>query len=200
MRITTLAIGVLLATTAAAQAPLSGQLPVSRSFSSRGGTQTVSAVAKATYMARAENNGVYLLDLLVIWRGTPGWFATSDGGSGGGSTGGTNVNNVTLSYGDVNLQLSLTYEPRTLTIQGMPVPLGTDNVVLVDGVDSAKGPSVVRTLRVDPAMNAERGPEMVYQVLKRSPEIIDFVKCGTALPDAQLQVSVDTICARIARQ
>jgi hypothetical protein len=162
----------------------------------RSGTETVSAVAKATWTARAARDGAYLLDLVVVWRGSPGWFANSDTGSGGSGGGGTGAYTAALSYGDVNLHVSLTYEPRALMIQGKPVPLGDENVVLVDRVDTA-GPVIVRTLRVDPSMGSGRGSETIYEVLARAPDVVEFLQCSTRLAHDRLQAVVDRICARI---
>jgi hypothetical protein len=124
---------------------LHAQSPVSRTSGSRVVSPTVVATTIIEYSSpdRAE------LQLLVLWRGAPGWF-TNGGGSGSGSgqtSGGPLL--VNLSYGRLSFTLSFDAAAHRVAIQNMDVPLGPDdNVILLDAADGGGGPQVVGTLHV----------------------------------------------------
>ena len=115
------------------------------------------------------------LELLVLWRGTPGWFLrpASGGGSsvsfedtveyprpsrdasrpeqaGGAPAGRRLGSTVTIRQGSVLLELRFDPESATVYVQEHPIRLNGDNVVLVDDVDGPAGPQVAGTLRIDP--------------------------------------------------
>ena len=112
------------------------------------------------------------LELLVLWRGTPGWFLRP--ASGGGSVsfedtveyprpgrdtsrpeqaralaGRRRGSTVTIRQGSVLLELRFDPESAIVYVQGHLVRLNEDNVVLVDDVDGPAGPQVAGTLRID---------------------------------------------------
>ena len=62
-----------------------------------------------------------------------------------------------FGYGDVELEVAFNATKRTAEIQGKPVDLGNANVILVDHVDSAEGPRVISTLRIDGEVPSEAG-------------------------------------------
>jgi hypothetical protein len=147
-------------------------------------------------VTRVNSDGARTLDLLVLWRGSPGWLAKGPERSTGG--GSANVYRETTEYGDVRVDLELTHEPRKVTIQDKPVPVSNENVILVDNVDKPRGSTVVRMLRVDPAMPPDNGFPDIWEVIRRSPEMVDFVRCDVRMPDALTQKMADTFCARLA--
>src|SRR5687767_8238909 len=66
--------------------------------------QVVSGVAMATWVARVERDGARVLQMLVLWRGSPGWFASgSDNTSSGG--GDCRLYHSGISRGDLQLQV-----------------------------------------------------------------------------------------------
>ena len=73
------------------------------------------------------------------------------------------------------------------------IPLGDHNVVLVDDVDAASGPRVVKTLRVDGALSEL---SRVEPVIARSPELVGYLRCDLRVPDARQQAMMDAVCAR----
>jgi len=161
------------------------------------GTRPMSAVALVTWVTRYGSDGAQVLDLLVLWRGTPGWFSrgSGNGTSGGGSPGSFHS---TIRYGGLKLQLEFQSQARVAQIQGRRVELHDDNVILVDGVDTADGPTVVGTLRVEPELpQTDNGFPRIEAVLQRSPEIASFLQCDARLPDARVQAFIDSICAQV---
>ena len=156
-------------------------------------SRIVSPTVVATVMVRTLN-GENSLSLLVLWRGGLGWFL-KDGprGSGGGMRQGSAAARV--QYGGLNLTAELRLTPRTVVIQGANGPLdpGDANVILVDKVDGAL--KVVATLKIDPSMATNKQLE---PVLKRSPQIVDFLQCDQKLSDPMVQSTVvDPICRAV---
>jgi hypothetical protein len=173
------------------------RLPPPGTTATSSGTQVISPVAVMTWATRHGHDGVHTLDLIVLWRGAPGWFMR--GGprrdSGGG---GTDSFHSTARYGDVEVQVTLQTAKRIAEVQGQRVELGDANVILVDGVDTAGAAKVVRTLRIDPAVPlSQEGRPRVEEVLRRSPEVLSFLQCETAMPDGKGQAMIDVICARV---
>jgi hypothetical protein len=160
-------------------------------------TQVISPVALMTWVTRYGHDGIHSLDLIVLWRGAPGWFTrgTSRSTSAGGSA---DTFHSTIRYGGLDLQLGLQPTKRTAEVQGQKVELGDANVILVDQVDTAGGAQVVRTLRIDPAVPlSEDGRPRVEEVLRRSQEIVSFLQCEAAMPDGKGQAMIDRICAQV---
>jgi hypothetical protein len=144
--------------------------------------------------------GPMTLDLLVLWRGAPGWFL-KDGhqsSSGGGDDRG-HVN-VRLEQAGVVLEINLDTQNGTARIAGEELVLGDANVILVDGVDLPEGPKVVGTQYVDPL--TEPLPDGLYIILRRAPDLLPFMQCGAVLPDTAgfVQQVFDASCARMVNK
>ena len=114
------------------------------------------------------------------------------GSSGGGSS--TGRRSSTLKYGGLFLQVLFDGPARVAEIEDRKIPLNDDNVLLLDDVDSATGPKVVKTLRVDSDLS---DPHRVEIVIRRSPELVAYLRCDTKLPDARQQATMDIICAQV---
>jgi len=171
---------------------------------SNSGTAPVSPSVMATEMSDVDAAGRGTLQLLILWRGSPGWFRQGGGSGGGGSMGGPHptIRSEWISQGGVNLTVRFDPAARKVWIQDEEIVLDDANVVLVDGVDSPAGPEVVRTLRIDPEYETTmvpapyggsmgRGRQMRPQptpaqtFIRRSPELVEFLQCAT--PVAGLQ-------------
>jgi len=107
--------------------------------------------------------------------------------------------------------------PRKGWIQDQEIDLNDANVVLVDEVDAPTGPRVVGVLRIDPSYRAlmepppagvpvgPRGmrerpqPVPVHTFIRRSPELVEYLKCDVHLPDLQPyeQQVFDRWCAAV---
>lgn len=192
---------------------------------SSGGTGPVSPSVLATDMCVVDAAGNGTLELLILWRGTPGWFRKNAGGASGGGQGGTMgggpspiIRSGWISQGGVNLSVRFDPAARKVWIQDSEIALNDANVVLVDGVDSPAGPQVVGTLRIDPAYptavglppgvpGGAVGPRSRPQVvpvqtfIRRSPELVEFLQCDVRLPDASAyeQQAFDTWCAWVTQ-
>ncbi|HEY3885938.1 MAG TPA: hypothetical protein VGL62_12055 [Vicinamibacterales bacterium] len=125
------------------------------------------------------------LQMLVLWRGTPGWRTAaraphqeSGGGSGGGSV------HVNLIYGSVSLDLSFSPSTNVVRLRDTPthVPDGT-NVLFVDDVDGRNGPTLVRTMAFDVGgANIDPRRGSIAPLLSRSPDVVAYLRCDVAAP------------------
>jgi hypothetical protein len=158
------------------------------------GDRVLSPAVVGAWFTHFDAPGSNTLDLLVLWRGSPGWFlrGESRGGSGGG--GGTGRRTVSVRYGGLLLHALFDGPARLAEIDGRSVPLNDHNVVLVDDVDSASGLKVVKTLRVDPALP---DPVRTEIVIRRSSELVAYLRCDVKLSDARQQSMMDSICAQV---
>jgi hypothetical protein len=155
----------------------------------------VSAATKVTYRIRSEGSKE-TLDLLVLWRGSPGWFARG-GPSGSSGISGRDEWSMEDHDGGVSLTLRMNQQTRTVWVQDKPVALGTANTILVDLVDSPQGPQIVRTLTVDATLGDGNVPDRILPVLARSMDLLYFMRCDTRLPDARVHERLAPLCARI---
>ena len=176
---------------------------------SNSGTGPVSPAVLATTMAVMNTPGRGTLDLLVLWRGTPGWFMRTGGQGGGGSSSsgggveaGLEVRVERISQGGVSLNLRFEPKSRRLWILDKEIVLGNANVVLVDGVDETAGPRVVGTLHIDPGFDtavdlppampsgprgAQRpGAVPAQTFIRRAPELVSFLQCDVRAPNASV--------------
>jgi hypothetical protein len=129
--------------------------------------------------------------LIVLWRGTPGWFMRPGGSTAtDGSSAGQSHHVITQG----GVRLTLDYDPsaRVATIQGRSLALGQDNVVFVDDVDSAAGPRVTGTGRVPRALPGSAG--QIGLVLRKSPEVVAFLRCDAVLPDPGARAVLGNLC------
>ena len=203
MRVAGVWAGVAIVVAGGLRAPVSAQLPPEARLPRPGttatssATQVISPVALVTWVARYGSDGARVLDLLVLWRGSPGWFMRGSqprGSSGGGSGGSFHS---TITYGGLDLQLGFQAETRVAEIQGQSVRLKDANVILVDHVDTSGKLEVVGTMRIDPEFPPTEGPPRIDAVLRRSPEIVSFLRCDARLPDGRAQAMIDVLCAQM---
>jgi hypothetical protein len=179
---------------------------MARSFaqSSIGTNRVISPAVVASWQSRDLGDGTGALGFLVLWRGAPGWFMRGSSSSGGGeiASGGSgkSYSHSWMSYGDITLTIDFAsdaadFPPAStvLTLAGREVPLRDANVVLVDGADT-EHPTVVATRLVEPAYE---GPDAVAAIVKRSPELFEFLRCDARMPDATVQPMIEAICRRM---
>jgi hypothetical protein len=174
------------------------------------GSLPISPAVMATFIAHGEPQpapvpphtltGPMTLDLLVLWRGAPAWFLEGDHSSGSSWGDASGHVNVRLEQAGVVLDISLDKQNGTARIAGRDLVLGDANVVLVDGVGLPEGPNVVGTQSVDPL--TEPLPDGLYIILRRAPDLLPFMQCGAALPDAAgfVQHVFDASCARMVNK
>ena len=208
--------------TSSAQGPPPGPRSAgsrSSQFGTQSSDQVVSPVVLATYVARVWGDGTRTLQMLVLWRGSPGWFARGSGGSSSSGGGDGRRYHSTIRRGDLQLQIEFDTETRLVTISQAPlvslpqspniqtapvkskqIDLSDRNVILVDEVDGSKGLQIVGTLRIDPVLPAGRSPLPLGDILRQSQELVSFLRCDTRMPDPLSQQMAEIVCARVLGQ
>jgi hypothetical protein len=162
-----------------------------RARSSGGATQWMSPSVVATWLTRRVDAGPEQLELLVLWRGDPGWFLRPGNEIRSDSRSPT-VGRHTIVYGDIRLTLDYDHSTRSAVVNGNTLTLGEHNVVLVDEVDVPSGPRVVRTFRVVPEMPGSAG--QLSPLLTRSPEIMTFLRCDAPIPADKPRLILERLC------
>jgi hypothetical protein len=138
--------------------------------------------------------------LLVLWRGTPGWFSTGNGQGGGGSSGaggsGGSYGYVYLSQGGHTFTMEFDYDRSIVKMLDEEISLIASNVVLVDFVDSATGPTIVGSRWVDPATEPAAG-DPIAAIIKRTPDLFDYLRCDVNVPNAAMNAMMALICGQM---
>ena len=161
-------------------------------------TLPVSATVMATGIYQRNSVGETRLQLLVLWRGAPGWFLKENGGGGGsvftsgGSvpSGGGVTSQVIVEQvyqGGVALDLKFDAEQGKAWIHSHEVSLAGGNVIIVDAVDQPDGPLVRRVVHVEPVADSTGGNRTdVVQpqtFIRRSPELVAYLQCDHQFDD-----------------
>jgi hypothetical protein len=186
-------------------AALSAIVPAVHAQPSAGSNRVLSPTTVAYWQQHDNGDGTGSLDLLVLWRGSPGWFFRSGGTSGGGGAhGGFGQWQAThwMTYGDVTLTLDLKstskdFNPATtvVTILDREIALRDTNVVLIDAADSGT-PMIIGARYVDPRFS---GTDAVAAIVKRTAELFEFLQCDVTLPDANQQAMMALVCGQMRR-
>ena len=115
------------------------------------------------------------LDLLVLWRGSPGWLKTQPSqGAGNQLFAGPGYPERThqVSVRGRMLELRVDSRANTATVDGRQISLNGVNVVMIDRVDSGQ-PRIAGVTWIDPSLSA--APDII-ELLQRSPLLQEFVK------------------------
>ena len=152
-------------------------------------SRPVSASVISTYVARDGE-----LTLLVLWRGSPGWYSRGGGsssrsGGSGGAAGGREFGSFSMTFGGRTLSIDFDYTAHVARLLGQEISLADTNVVLVDDVDGPTGARISSLLWVDPklpntddttgARNMNDDPAIV--AMRRAPQAGAFLQCDIPL-------------------
>jgi hypothetical protein len=136
----------------------------------------ISPSVLASFLTRGDQ-----LVLLVLWRGSPGWFWRVDGGAGSGGGSGDQMFQQ-IGAGGLTFRIEYDFRTDSATVQGNPISLSQTNVVLVDNVDAPAGPVVVATERTDPRVSEPLHPET--DVIRRHADLYQYLQCDVPLPSS----------------
>jgi hypothetical protein len=195
------ALPLLVAVLAAVAAPQRPAFP-------GGGGMSTSRIASPAVVASWTSHENYAdgstTTLLVLWRGTPGWFAKGGGGSsrGGSDTGSGQSGSYAFQYmtqGGLTFMLEFDYDKRTVKILNEVLSLRDVNVVLVDFVDSAGGAAIVGWRWIEPGPPAPpalagASPDPVAGVIRRSQGLYDYLRCELSMPDVAMNAMISIVC------
>jgi len=145
-----------------------------------------------------DNHAGVTTSLLVLWRGTAGWFgrAIAPSASNAGST------NQGFTYAGHEFRIDYDDAAATATLVKRQFSLKDVNVVLVDGVDSAEGSAILASRWVPPGPPAP--PLMpgavgdpIAGVVIRAPELYEYLRCDLTVSDPLLKMIMPTLCGRM---
>lgn len=163
----------------------------------------VSSTVVTTFCGHREGDNL-VLDLLIVWRGEPGWFhrtGTGPHGSSGSRWSGGGVKGVVSHswfYGDVTIAFDANFDTRTATIARTTVRLDRVNTVVVDQVQAAG--RVTATRWTDPALPLDGDWNLA--LAKRSSDLLRDLQCDIPMPPPPPwpQVPVLTVCDKLKRE
>jgi hypothetical protein len=163
----------------------------------------VSPSVVATFCGHAAG-GDEMMDLLILWRGAPGWFykkGNAGVGSGGFSHdfGGWTKGRVSQhrDYGDVTIGFDADFDAETVTIDDVVLRIDRFNTILVDAVDEPRSRQIASRRRTAPRLPLIGEPNV--ELARRSPELLDDLRCGVPMPPPppMPQPPVITACEKL---
>ena len=162
-------------------------------------TDIVSATVVSTYCGHHEN-GSEVLDLLILWRGKPGWFLGAGlRGTGGTRTFGPGINGIVSSretFGDVTIEFGADFDRRTATIGSLAIDLSKVNTVTIDDVEGAG--RVSAQVWTEPRLPADG--DWNRALARKSALIREFLQCEVPMPSTPRNgPPVVTVCERLRR-
>jgi len=181
--------------------------PGARGGGSESTDRFISAVVYASWLQHWRASDGETQSLLVLWRGSPGWFmkrppgrvgSRSSSGGGGGSSGWQ-----TFSTGGLSFELDYDFDRNVVTLLNQEVSLIESNVVLVDFVDSPGGAQIVDRLWIEPPLDPQPPmPDPMFAIVKRSPRLYEYVRCDVGMPNANSYISdiMSMYCAQMRPQ
>ena len=147
----------------------------------------------ALWMSHQDEKGLAVLDVLALWRGEPGWCLHGPRFFGG--SGDLAATSAKAQIAGLDLTASLRPGARSVDVLGQTVSLADGrNVLLIDHIDGPAAGVTIDTRSIDPHLESS-GP--ITPVLRRTPELKAFLRCGTPLADSSLQPVADRLCALI---
>jgi hypothetical protein len=170
------------------------------------GSNIVSSTVVATFCGhRLDDNE--MLDLLILWRGHPGWFQRRESGATGGGAsrqfGGGMKGHVSQysTYGDVSIGFNADFDADTVKIGERVIPLAGINTVLVDDVDDPGARRISSTRWTEPRLPLLGDLNLV--LVQRSRELLDYLRCEIPMPvppstrPVMPQLPIVTVCEKL---
>jgi hypothetical protein len=139
------------------------------------------------------------LDLLVLWRGTPGWFAYDKVSAHAGAPNGRHG----VTSNEKSVQLLFNRQTGTVRIGRETIELQGANVLLLDDVDNPNGALIAGTRIADPlAIGAgnrgEPAADPVKELIRQTPELFEYLRCDPAFADPNEPATVLTLGSCLA--
>src|SRR5262245_3661811 len=161
--------------------------------SSNGGSATMSPSVVGSYFVSRDGNDVATLELVVLWRGSPGWFMRSNGFASEHGLSPLPGRVYDIRQGGVRLTMSFNAATRVARVLDQDVPLTNGaNVILVDDVDGPSGPRVVKTLKVNGALGSNR---VLNYLILDTPELLDYMRCLSHIAGPQNGGPINYVCS-----
>ena len=167
-------------------------------------TRIVSPTVVASWMSYQDDVTENPTTLLVLWRGTPGWFvrgpAKRDSGAGmrwsrGGT--GNQIGYLNMSMGGLAFGMEFDRAKKNVKILNEEISLKEANVVLVDFVDGLNGPTIVSRRWINPPSRSDSAQDPIVDIIKRTPDLFEYLLCDSSLSDSATNVGVRASCERM---
>jgi hypothetical protein len=161
----------------------------------------VSSSAVSSYCGHREGEN-QVLDLVILWRGTPGWFQRRGSRGGGGSAVSGGMTNGRVSqyrtYGDVTIAFDADFDANVVVIGQSTIQLNGVNAILVDHVDADW--LVAATPWIDPHLPLSGDWNLA--LARRSADFRRALLCEVPMPAAPaayraVQPTVVTVCEKL---
>ena len=143
-----------------------------------------------------------VLDLLILWRGTPGWFHGKGpgrrGSSGSSVIGGTKgVVSQSTYYGDVTIAFEASFDTRIATVGQSRVKLDRVNTIVVDHVDGDW--RIASTRWTEPGLPLVGDWNLALAI--RSREFVRDLRCEIPMPPPPPlpQPPILTVCEKLKK-
>lgn len=161
----------------------------------------VSASVLSTFCGHAEGPA-QVPDLVILWRGEPGWFHTRTAGGkygvGGSRSFGAGTRghvSETRSYGDIAVGFDADFDAEVLTVAGSAIPLDRVNTVVLDYAGGQWRVTAKRWTEPRPPVQGDWN----LALARRSPEFLRDLRCDVPMPAAVPAGAppVVTVCERL---
>lgn len=129
------------------------------------------------------------IDLIVLWRGQPGWQRATPRRQSSGD--GANQFVSSVEYGPVSLTVTFDRASRKALINTIEVDLRDDRIILVDDVDSRL--KVVGTL----PLAADLTGDFIASAIRQSAPAVQFLQCDLNSPAVANSPVFTRLCARV---
>jgi hypothetical protein len=172
------------------------------------GSNIVSSTVVSTYCGHRMGSAE-ILDLLILWRGTPGWFQRRGGGSvgtgGSSQLGGDTKGHVSQysTYNDVTIGFDADFDANTVKIGEELIALDSVNTVFVDGVDGPWARRISGTRWIEPTLALTSDMNKMLVLVRRSRELLNYLQCAIPMPEPPLprfpgqRIPIVTVCEKL---
>lgn len=148
-----------------------------------GGSEAISPSVIQNVFTHQEPDGSWRLDLLVLWRGAPGWFLAGGANGTKESSGTGRPTYLYNRHADVDFDVLLDARAGTARVAGTTIQLEEVNVVLVDGMPHRM--KIVGTRMVNGRI--ERPPIGLQKIFRAFPELDNYLRCDVTRGDPVLE-------------
>ncbi len=147
-----------------------------------------------------------MLDLLIVWRGSPGWFQNRQlgGGGGGFKTSGAGTKGYVAmhqAYGDVTISFDADFDANIVTIGERTVALERMNTIVVDKVDRPGVHHISAMRWTEPRLPL--GGDVNLILARHSRELLNDLHCDIPMPTPPPripQAAVITVCEKLKQR
>jgi hypothetical protein len=103
---------------------------------------------------------------------------------------------MSVQIARLTFTMAFDYDRRIVRVLNQQIALAETNVLLVDFVDST--PAIVSRRWVDtPVPSAADGPDPITAVIKRAPDLFDYLRCDVSLPDPLENAMMPVLCGQV---